>query len=138
MAGAVGPCFSVSREKSDDVRWALENAATAMIARRALPLKTSYSPALIPIGGFSLSPTIAARGGRGGWMLWVYLWVWYPLLPPKVGSMDHGPNRKSPARSLYHDGILASVTLASLDSSEREDAPALCPFGERRGRRKRN
>lgn len=35
MAGAVGPSFSVSREKSDDVRWALENAATAMIARRA-------------------------------------------------------------------------------------------------------
>ena len=48
--------------------------------------------------------------------LWVYLWVWYPLLPPKVGSMDHGPNRKAPTRSLYHDGILASVTLASLDS----------------------
>ena len=48
--------------------------------------------------------------------LWVYLWVWYPLLPPKVGSMDHGPNRKAPTRSLYHDGTLASVTLASRDS----------------------
>ena len=30
--------------------------------------------------------------------------------------MDHGPNRKAPTRLLYHDRILASVTLASLDS----------------------
>ena len=27
-----------------------------------------------------------------------------------------GPNRKAPTRSLYHDRILAGVTLASLDS----------------------